>query len=588
MSRKIYMLLALLLALSMLLGACAPAAPAVEKPAEVVVATEAPAAKTEAPAATEAPVATEPAAPTEAPPDFQALFTDFIASIADKGFAAVSAPKLNEEMADKAPFLLDVREAGEIEKDGYIKGAVHIPVREVLKNLDKLPGLDEPIVVYCASGHRGGMAMAALRILGYTNLRNLGGGLGAWKKANLAVETGAPEAAKAISTPIVENQALFTALDEFLSGMPDSFYSVKADKLNEELAASPAPTLVDVRAQSELDKDGYIEGSIHIPFDKFMTSLDKLPAEKDAPIVIYCASGHRGGMAMMALRLIGYTNVSNLGGGLGAWKTAKLPVVGGLDWTAVWTEYLKALPEGFGAIKPADLNTLLADKPPFLLDVREAGEIEKDGFIAGAVHIPVREVLKNLDKLPAKDQPIVVYCASGHRGGMVMAALQLLGYSDVKDLGGGLGAWKKAELPVETGAPAAPTAGTAPEVDAARLKDLDAFLSGLPEGFYSVKPADLNTELASDKKPALIDVRIAKEVTDAGYVEGAVNIPINELLNDMAKLPADKAAPVVIYCASGHRGGIGLMALRMLGWTDVRNLGGGLGAWIAAELPVVK
>ena len=46
---------------------------------------------------------------------------------------------------------------------------------------------------------------------------------------------------------------------------------------------------------------------------------------------------------------------------------------------------------------------------------------KKDGYIAGAVNIPVRDVLNNLDKLPAKDQPIVIYCASGHRGGMIMA-----------------------------------------------------------------------------------------------------------------------------------------------------------------------
>jgi 3-mercaptopyruvate sulfurtransferase SseA len=29
------------------------------------------------------------------------------------------------------------------------------------------------------------------------------------------------------------------------------------------------------------------------------------------------------------------------------------------------------------------------------------------------------------------------------------------------------------------------------------------------------------------------------------------------------------------------------MALRMLGWTDVRNLNGGINAWVAAELPLV-
>ena len=344
---------------------------------------------------------------------------------------------------------------------------------------------------------------------------------------------------------------------------------------------------MDVRTQEEVDKDGYIEGSLHIPFAEFMDSLDQLPAEKDAPIVALCASGHRGAIAMMALRQMGYTNVSNLSGGLGAWKAAKLPVTGWVDWTTVWSEYLAALPADFYLVKAADLNTQLAENPPFLLDGREAAEIEKDGFIAGAVHIPVREVLKNLDKLPAQDQPIVIYCGSGHRGGMLMPALQLLGYQDVRNLGGGLGAWKKAELPVETGTPAAPTAGTAPEVDAARLRDLDAFFSSLPDGFYAVKPADLNTELAGGAAPALIDVRTADEYA-AGYIAGSVHIPINELLADMTKLPADKAAQIVLLCQSGHRGGIGLIALRMLGWTEVRNLNGGISGWTAAELPLEK
>ncbi len=264
-----------------------------------------------------------------------------------------------------------------------------------------------------------------------------------------------------------------------------------------------------------------------------------------------------------------------------------MPVVGWVDWTSVWTEYLTNLPAGFGTITAADLNTVITEKAPFLLDVRDAAEIEKDGFIAGSVNIPVKELLKNLDKLPALDQPIVIYCASGHRGGMAMTALQVLGYSDVKDLAGGLGAWKKAELPVEMGAPAAPTAGTAPEVDATKLRDLDAFFSGLPEGYFVVKAADLNTELAAETKPLLIDLRTDEEVAN-GYIEGSVHISINALLADMTLLPADKTAAIVLACQSGHRGGIGMLVLRMLGWSEVRNLGGGVAAWAAAELPLVK
>jgi len=120
------------------------------------------------------------------------------------------------------------------------------------------------------------------------------------------------------------------------------------------------------------------------------------------------------------------------------------------------------------------------------------------------------------------------------------------------------------------------------------LTGLDAYLSALPEGFFTVKPADLNTELGSDKKPVIVDVRTPAEVTADGYIEGSLLIPVNELAARIAELPADKATPIVVTCKSGHRGSMALVYLQSLGYTNVRNLGGGMSAWIAAELPVVK
>ncbi|MBK7453114.1 MAG: hypothetical protein IPJ46_05155 [Anaerolineales bacterium] len=571
MSKKVQVLFGLIIVFSMILSACAPAAE------PTVVVTEAPVVVTEAPI-------------VEVGPDAQALFTALVAELpADKGYGTIKPSALNEELADKAPFLLDVREAAEVEKDGYIEGAVNIPVRDVLNNLDKLPGLDEAIVIYCGSGHRGGMMLSALKMLGYTNVRNLGGGLGGWKKANLSVVTGSmPAAPAALSTPIVADQALFEMLNGFFTAMPDDFYSVKSDKLAEELTGATLPTIIDVRSAEEFAKDGYIDGAVNLPFNDFFASLDQIPADKDARIVVLCASGHRGSIIMMALRLMGYTDVVNLAGGLGAWKTANMPVVGWVNWTAVWNEYLTNIPEGYYTIKAADLNTALTEKAPFLLDVREVAELEKDGYIAGAVNIPVREVLANLDKLPAQDQPIVIYCASGARGAMLMAALQFLGYTDVRNLAGGLGGWKKAELAVETGTlPAAPVAGTAPEVDATRLANLTTFLAELPEGFYTVKAADLNVELTGTPVPFIFDVRTADEF-GAGYIDGALNIAINDVPANLAQLPTDKAAPIVVLCQSGHRGALVMMYLRMTGgYTNVRNLAGGMNAWVAAELPVV-
>ena len=575
MLKKMYLFFALLLALSLVLSACGAQAPVAEPVVEEPV--------SQPVEVTEAPV-------EEAALDFAPLFSDFWASIpADKGFGSVGAAKLNEELADKAPFLLDVREPAEVEKDGYIEGAVNIPVRDLLNNLDKLPGLNEPIVVYCASGHRGGYTLMTLKMLGYTNVRNLGGGLGAWKKAELPVVTGAPAAAEAVSTPIVENEVLFTTLNGFFTTMPDSFYSTKSDVLATDLAEK-APTLIDVRTQAEWDKDGYIEGALHIPFSDFLTSLDQIPAEKDAPIVIYCASGHRGAMAAMALRLMGYSDVANLGGGLGAWKNAGLPVAGWVDWATVMGDFITSLPadQGFYSTSADNLNAALAEGPVFIVDVREASEVESTGHIAGSVHIPVRDLLKNLDKLPALDEKIVVTCASGHRGAFAMMTLRLLGYTNVVNLGGGIGGWAKASLPLGQGLPAEAATLGAPEVDAARLAALDAYFSALPDGFNVVKAADLNVELGTTPAPFVLDVRTEAEKTEAGLIEGSLWIPINDLPASLDQLPADKAAPIVVTCKSGHRGGMAMMYLNFLGYTNVRNLGGGMNAWIAAELPVVK
>ena len=125
-------------------------------------------------------------------------------------------------------------------------------------------------------------------------------------------------------------------------------------------------------------------------------------------------------------------------------------------------------------------------------------------------------------------------------------------------------------------------------MDATKLAKLDEYFSALPDGFSTVKAADLNAELGGDPKPFILDVREAAELTADGYIEGAVNIPIRDLMANLAQLPADKASKIVVLCKSGHRGAFALMALQFIGYTDVRNLGGGMSAWIAAELPVVK
>jgi len=80
--------------------------------------------------------------------------------------------------------------------------------------------------------------------------------------------------------------------------------------------------------------------------------------------------------------------------------------------------------------------------------VREVKEVADSGFIAGATNIPIRTLVKNLDKLPPdKGAVIIAECGSGHRSAMVMMALSLLGYTNTRSLAGGFAAWTKAGLP---------------------------------------------------------------------------------------------------------------------------------------------
>ncbi len=81
----------------------------------------------------------------------------------------------------------------------------------------------------------------------------------------------------------------------------------------EKLLANPATTVVDVRETGEF-ASGHYEGAINIPLGIIPLRLDKFKAMQ-GPIVVYCRSGNRSGMAMNLLKQAGLTEVFN-GGGL--------------------------------------------------------------------------------------------------------------------------------------------------------------------------------------------------------------------------------------------------------------------------------
>ncbi|MBI1281863.1 MAG: hypothetical protein GC179_27305 [Anaerolineaceae bacterium] len=271
--------------------------------------------------------------------------------------------------------------------------------------------------------------------------------------------------------------------------------------------------------------------------------------------------------------------------------TAEPTTAVSFDIQPVVVDYLQNLPDNFYGVKPENvLKELSSDIKPFVIDVREAKEVGDGGYIAGAVLIPLRTLVDNLDKLPAQDQPIIVYCGIGHRGGIATEVLHLLGYTNVRSIFGGFTAWKAAGLPVESGTPASPTVSEAklPEFDPVLFDAVNEFVSTMPDGFYAASPTAAFKALGTEPKPFVIDVRGAQELKDTGYIDGQVNIPVKTLLDDVSLLPTDKSQPIIVYCTIGHRGAMALTALRLLGYTDVTSIGGGFNNWIKGGLPIVK
>jgi rhodanese-related sulfurtransferase len=506
-----------------------------------------------------------------------------------QGYGVTRVEDLLVALTERDIVLLDVREPAEYEA-GHIEGAFNVPIRTLAQNLNLLPDLNAEIMVICKGGARAAYASAALQFLGYTNVKILAGGNDAWVGEDLPVVTEAfvPEAGAApeIAPELVE------VIDAALSGLPEGFALVSATNLAAELVET-TPFLVDVRSNDEF-ATGTIEGAQHIWINEFAARLDELPEDKDANIVVFCASGYRGGIAAVMLDVLGYTNVRNLSGGTNAWKAASLPIFGApaeveapaaaFEPVAFFTEYVAALPNTFGAVRPADLKAELdGGATPLLVDVRTADEYS-EGYIAGAINVPINELIAGLGYMPDLNADIVVYCGSGHRSALAMVALNTLGYTNVRSMISGFGAWTGAgyeasQEPVEA------VAGTAPTVDPAALELVSAFMGSIQPGYWTVRPADLNVELV-ENAPVLIDVRTDGEWAD-GYIAGAQHIQFADFMTRLAELPQDKAAAIVIYDNPTHRSSMAMAMLRMLGYENVRALGGGFGAWTKAELPVV-
>lgn len=179
---------------------------------------------------------------------------------------------------------------------------------------------------------------AAAHMTGSINI-GLGGQYATWAGTVLSRE----HPIVIIADPGREHEAAMRlgriGFDQVVGYLEDGLHSVEArpelmmatERVSAQVAAervasaSPerTPIMIDVRAPGERQQKR-IAGSVGMPLNHLTEHLSELPT--DRPLLVHCAGGYRSSIAASLLQRHGFTQVSEIAGGIAAWDAGKLPV----------------------------------------------------------------------------------------------------------------------------------------------------------------------------------------------------------------------------------------------------------------------
>ncbi len=253
-----------------------------------------------------------------------------------------------------------------------------------------------------------------------------------------------------------------------------------------ELASDPTPLVIDLRPVEQF-APAHIDGAVHLdlwgvslidtseaPLRAFMWMVGHLfglrGVTPERPVVV-CEqdSGMRAARAFWLLEYLGHPDVRLLDGGIGAWRTAGLPLTATL---------VAPQPSGWhGEADPAriatwrDVSDRLGRPDCAIVDTRSVEEYRGDlvrakrgGAIPGAVHLEWKQNLAEDGRFRSReelarmyeavgvtpDREVVTYCQGGYRAAHTYLALRLLGYPRVRNYTGSWKEWgDRDDLPIE-------------------------------------------------------------------------------------------------------------------------------------------
>ncbi len=206
--------------------------------------------------------------------------------------AALTPPEVSD-LVTQGHIVLDVRSAAEF-GEGHVPNSLNIGLggQFAIWSGSLIP-LTAPIIIVAASQEKVDEAVMRLARVGIESVKGyLSGGIEAWHKAGLKVET-----------------------------VPQ----LTVDELSSLIEKQPQLQIIDVRRPPEY-QSGHVPRALHAPLAGLTKSVDELPLDPAKPTAVICAGGYRSSAATSILQQHGYTNLMNIAGGTGAWINAGYPV----------------------------------------------------------------------------------------------------------------------------------------------------------------------------------------------------------------------------------------------------------------------
>ena len=98
-------------------------------------------------------------------------------------------------------------------------------------------------------------------------------------------------------------------------------------------AAAAGATLIDIRSDNQIARDGTIPGALVIARNVLEWRLDPASGHRhpeapdaDDQVIVVCDAGYASSLAAATLQRLGFTRATDLDGGFQAWRAAGLPV----------------------------------------------------------------------------------------------------------------------------------------------------------------------------------------------------------------------------------------------------------------------